>query len=220
VSDAARLAAAARAVALVEDGMRLGLGTGRAAGHVIRLLGARVRAEGLRITCVATSRQTEALARAAGLVPEDGAGPIDLAIDGADQIERATLRLIKGGGGALLREKIVAEAAARFVVVAEAGKLVERLDFPLPVEILPFGALLTAARIAALGGAPRWRDGAVTDNGNLLLDCQGFAPIRDPFTLERQLRAIAGVVATGLFTMRVERAILGHDDGRVEERRP
>ena len=219
MSDTARLAAATRAVALVADGMRLGLGTGRAVGHVIRLLGARVCAEGLRIECLATSRQTERLGREAGLAFGPEAGPIDLAIDGADQVERATLRLVKGGGGALLREKIVAEAAARFVVVAEAAKLVDRLDFPLPVEILPFAAPLTTARIAALGGAPRPRDGAVTDNGNLLLDCPGFAPIRDPFTLERQLRAIAGVVATGLFVMPVERVFLGHDDGRVEERR-
>jgi ribose 5-phosphate isomerase A len=220
MSDPARLAAATRAVALVADGMRLGLGTGRAAAQVIRLLGLRVRAEGLRISCVATSQQTEALAREAGLVLAEDAAPVDLAIDGADQIERRTLRLIKGGGGALLREKIVAETATRFVVVAEIGKLVDRLDFPLPVEIVPFAAGLTQARVAALGGAPRLRDGALTDNGNLLLDCAGFAPIRDPFTLERQLRAIAGVVATGLFTVPVACAFLGHDDGTVEERRP
>lgn len=215
----ARLAAAEAAVALVQDGMRLGLGTGRAMALVV----AGIAARGLRVTGVATSEATAAQARALGIPLAEPDAPVDLALDGADQVERGTLRLLKGGGGALLREKIVAENAARLVVVAEAPKLVDRLGegFALPVEIVPFGHLATARRIAALGGAPALRmDGtapARTDNGNWLLDCPGFGPIRDPFTLERQLRAIAGVVATGLFLMPVERALLGRADGSVAD---
>ena len=203
--------------------MCLGLGTGRTMELVLRALAGRMRG-GLRFTGVATSEATAARARALGIrLAADG--PCDLAIDGADEIERGTLRLIKGGGGALLREKIVAESARRFVVVAEADKLVEWLGgFALPVEVVPFGCAVTAARIAALGGAPvlRRREGGPvrTDNGNLILDCPGFAPIRDPFTLERRLRVVAGVVASGLFLIPVERAIIGHGDGRVEELLP
>ena len=222
MSDAARQAAAGAAVALVEHGMRLGLGTGRAMAQVLLAIAAR----GLRVTGIATSEATAAQARALGIPLAEPDLPVDLALDGADQVERGTLRLLKGGGGALLGEKIVAEGAARLVVVAEAPKLVDRLGvgFALPVEIVPFGHLATARRIAALGGAPGLRmEGAAparTDNGNWLLDCPGFAPIRDPFTLERQLRAIAGVVATGLFLMPVERALIGQPDGSVREITP
>lgn len=215
MTNAARQAAANAAIALVEDGMRLGLGTGRAMAFVVAGLAGR------RITGVATSAATAAQAAALGITLEDPDQPVDLAIDGADQVERRTLRLLKGGGGALLREKIVAETARRLVIVAEDPKLVDHLGqgFPLPVEIVPFGAAATTNRIAALGGAPTRRPGT-TDNGNLILDCPGFAPIRDPFTLERQLRAIAGVVATGLFLMPVERVLIGRPDGTVLELRP
>ncbi len=215
MTNAARQASANAAIALVEDGMRLGLGTGRAMAFVVAGLAGR------RITGVATSAATAAQAAALGITLEDPDQPVDLAIDGADQVERRTLRLLKGGGGALLREKIVAETARRLVIVAEDPKLVDHLGqgFPLPVEIVPFGAAATTNRIATLGGAPTLRPGT-TDNGNLILDCPGFAPIRDPFTLERQLRAIAGVVATGLFLMPVERALIGRPDGTVLELRP
>lgn len=222
MSDAARQAAAEAAAALVADGMRLGLGTGRTMELVLQALAGRIVLEGLRIEGVATSEATAARAWALGIPLVEADAPCDLAIDGADRIERGTLRLIKGGGGALTREKIVAESARRFVVAAEAAKLVDRLGdgFALPVEVLPFGHAATLRRIAALGGAPalRRQDGAPvrTDNGNLVLDCPGFGAIRDPFTLERSLRAIAGVVATGLFLLPVERAIIGHGDGTVE----
>ena len=222
MSELGRIAAADAAAGLVETGMRLGLGTGRTMEAVLRALARRVREEGLAFAGIPTSEATAARARALGLLIAAADAPCDLAIDGADQIERGTLRLVKGGGGALLREKIVAESARRFVVVADAAKLVDTLGtgFALPVEIVPFGAEATARRIAALGGAPalRMQGGAAvrTDNGNLILDCAGFAPIRDPFTLERVLRGIAGVVATGLFLLPVERALIGHDDGRVE----
>jgi ribose 5-phosphate isomerase A len=185
-----------------------------------------VREEGLAFAGIPTSEATAARARALGLLIAAPDTPCDLAIDGADQIERGTLRLLKGGGGALLREKIVAESAARFVVVADAAKLVGRLGtgFPLPVEVTPFGHEATARRIAALGGRPALRMAGGTpfrtDNGNLILDCPGFAPIRDPFTLDRVLRSLAGVVCTGLFLLPVECAFIGHEDGRVEELRP
>jgi ribose 5-phosphate isomerase A len=152
---------------------------------------------------------------------------LDLAIDGADEVERGSLRLIKGLGGALLREKIVAEASARFVIVADDSKMVDTLGrrAPVPVEITAFGHVSVMARIAALGGKPVLRlrsDGApfVSDGGNFIADCAGLAPVRDPYTLERQLRAIAGVVATGLFTLPVERVLVGHDDGSVTEMLP
>ena len=226
MSELGRIAAAEAAARLVEPGMRLGLGTGRTMEAVLRALARRVRDEGLAFAGVPTSEATAARARALGLLIVAADAPCDLAIDGADQIERGTLRLIKGGGGALLREKIVAESAARFVVVADAGKLVDRLGigFPLPMEIVPFGHEAIARRIAELGGAPvlRMRAGVPfrSDNGNLILDCPGFAPIRDPFTLERVLRSLAGVVCTGLFLLPVERALVGHEDGRVEELLP
>ena len=222
MSALARQAAAKAAVALVGDGMRLGLGTGRTMALVVQALSARIGSEGLRVTAVATSEATAAQARALGIVLVDLDTPCDLALDGADQVERGSLRLIKGGGGALLREKIVAESARRFVVVADAAKVVDWLGvgFALPVEVVPFGHAATVRRLTALGGTPlaRRHDGEVvrTDNANLVFDCPGFAPIRDPFTLERRLRAVAGVVATGLFLMPVERVLVGHDDGTVE----
>jgi ribose 5-phosphate isomerase A len=224
VSDPAKRAAADAAVALVEDGMTVGLGSGTTMRCVVAALGARVRA-GLRLTGVPTSAETAGWARDAGIALAAPAPGIDLALDGADEIERGTLRLIKGLGGALLREKIVAELARRFVVVADESKLVATLGAraPLPVEVDPVAAEAIAARLAALGGAPRLRtrDGAPvrTDGGHFILDCPGFAPIRDPFTLERQLRAIAGVLATGLFLLPVECALIGRADGSVHVER-
>jgi ribose 5-phosphate isomerase A len=223
-NNAAKRAAGEAAAQLVQDGMVVGLGSGTTMQHAVAALGRRK----LRIIGVPTSRETEALAMRLGItVTEPANSPIDLALDGADEIETGTLRLIKGHGGALLREKIVAQASRRFVVVADASKLVPRLGVlaPLPVEIERFGHIATAARIAALGGKPTLRSDAdampvVTDGGNFLLDCAGFAPILDPFTLERSLRAIAGVIGTGLFLLPVEHALIGRDDGSVQVLRP
>jgi ribose 5-phosphate isomerase A len=224
MNDAAKRAAGEAAAALVEDGMVVGLGTGSTMHFAVEALGRR----NLRIIGVPTSRETEALAKRLGItVSEPIDRPIDLALDGADEVETGTLRLIKGHGGALLREKIVAEASRRFVVVADVTKVVPRLGVlaPLPVEVEQFGHVATAARIAALGGEPTLRMDAnkqpvVTDGGNFLLDCDGFAPILDPFTLERSLRAVAGVIGTGLFLLPVEQALLGGDDGSVRVLRP
>ena len=221
---AGKHAAGEAAAALVQDGMVVGLGTGTTMHHAVSAIGRR----GLRIVGVPTSRDTEALAKTFGIaIAEPGEVPIDLALDGADEIETGTMRLIKGHGGALLREKIVAEASRRFVVVADASKVVERLGSlaPLPVEVERFGHVATARRVAALGCQPKLRAGAdgtpaITDGGNFLLDCSGFAPILDPFTLERSLRAIAGVIGTGLFLLPVEQAIVGADDGGVRVIRP
>ena len=222
--DTAKRAAAEAAAALVETGMTVGLGSGSTLAYVVAALGRRVREEGLRIDGIPTTTETEALALAAGitLVELDGSRSIDLAIDGADEVETGTLRLIKGLGAALLREKIVVEASRRFVVVADTSKIVATLGerAPLPVEVVRFGQGSTARRLADLGGKPVLRldkhgEPRLTDGGNAIYDCGGFAPIRDPFTLQRQLKAIAGVVESGLFLDCAERAIIGAADGTI-----
>jgi ribose 5-phosphate isomerase A len=226
MNQAAKLAAATAAAALVEDGMVLGLGTGSTMRLVLAAIAGRVRAEGLRLTGLATSQATAAQATALGIRLAEPDAPADLALDGADEIERGSLRLLKGGGGALLREKIVAESARRFVVVADDGKLVDCLGatMGLPVEVAAFGHAATARRLAALGAAPELRQAGGepfrTDGGNPIYDCPGFGRLSDPYTLERQLRAIAGVLGTGLFLLPVERAIIGGADGCVLELRP
>ena len=196
--------AGVRAAEFVEDGMTVGLGTGSTAHWTIHRLGERVAA-GLRIRCVPTSERTRALAieLRIPLATFAEVAELDIAVDGADEFDPA-LNLIKGGGGALLREKLVAEAARRFIVVADAGKAVPQLGgFPVPVEIVPFAWQRTAARVAATGCEARLRAGApgapyVTDNGNHILDCR-YGRIADPAALHRALKALTGVVETGLF---------------------
>lgn len=223
-AEAGKRAAAEAAARLVEDGMMLGLGTGSTVSFLVETLGRRVREEGLHVSGVATSLRTEAQALSLGitLIELGSAAPLDLAIDGADEVERGRLRLIKGLGGALLREKIVAQAARRFVVVADESKIVSALGekAPVPVEVIYFAHENTARRLTALGGDPVLRVDAldkpfVTDNGNLIYDCRGFSPIADPSTLEREIRSIAGVVETGLFLGGIERALIGRVDGNV-----
>ncbi len=227
--DMAKRAAADAAAALVQDGMVVGLGSGSTLAYVVAALGRRVRDEGLRIVGIPTSTETEALALAEGitLAELDGSQIIDLAIDGADEVETGTLRLIKGLGAALLREKIVVEASRRFVVVADGSKIVTHLGerAPLPVEVVRFGQGSTARRLGELGGKPVLRldksgQPRITDGGNVIYDCGGFAPIRDPFTLQRQLKAIAGVVESGLFLECAEQAIIGAADGSTHVMRP
>jgi ribose 5-phosphate isomerase A len=208
-----------KAAEFVEDGMRVGLGTGSTAFWLVERLGARVREEGLRVRCVPTSRRTEEQARALGipLVSLGEAGELDLAIDGADEIGPG-LALIKGGGGALLREKLVASAARRFVVIADASKRVDVLGrFPLPVEVLPFAWELTARRVAAVTRAEavlRRGEGGeayVTDNGNYILDCR-CGEIPDPARTERELKSLTGVVESGLFVGMADLAVVSTDD--------
>ena len=220
--NAQKRAAAERAVVEVEDGMVLGLGSGSTAALVIAALAARVAA-GLRVAGIPTSEQSAALARRLGVPLTTFAEHrrIDLTIDGADQVERGTLALVKGLGGALLREKIVASASRRMIVVVDETKLVERLGdrTPLPLEAVPFGAEAVIERLAALEGRPelRQRNGKrfVTDNGNYIVDCH-FAVITDPAALEARLAAIVGVVESGLFLGLASKVIVGTRDGVAE----
>ncbi|MCU1335772.1 MAG: ribose 5-phosphate isomerase [Bryobacterales bacterium] len=190
--------AAESAVAQVSSGMIVGLGTGTTEEFVLLALARRIR-EGLRITGVPTSEHTAARARELGIpLTELGAKPIDIAIDGADEVERDTLHLIKGHGGALLREKIVAQASARFLVVIDQTKMVNVLGVgPVPVEVVPFGWRATARRIESLGAKPERRE-FLTDSGNFILDC-AFGPIQAPESLANDLDHVVGVVEHGLF---------------------
>lgn len=222
--DAAKQTAAEAAAQLVQDGMVLGLGTGSTVAFLLIALGRRVRDEGLRISGVPTSHRTAAEAVRLGIPLLDlTAGTrIDLAIDGADEVELRTLSLIKGLGGALLREKIVASIAARFVIIADGGKTVERLGkiAPLPVEVVSYGHEVTARRLADLGGRPVLRRDAngapfVTDGGNILYDCGGFAPIDDAEGLAEQLDAAVGVIEHGLFIGMATEAYIADSGGDV-----
>lgn len=227
--DPAKLAAARAAVALVEDGMKLGLGTGSTASVMVRELAARAAAEGLKLRCAATSQATADLAESLGLKvePLDQIGWLDLTIDGADEVD-PDLHLIKGGGGAHLREKIVAAASDRMVVIADPGKVVDRLGaFPLPVEVLQFGFETTrtlirrALQTLDLGGHDvmqrlKGSDPWVTDEGNVILDLH-LAAIPDAVGLARALSAIPGVVEHGLFLGMCDLAIIGKSDGTVVE---
>jgi ribose 5-phosphate isomerase A len=220
--EAQKRAAGEAAAALVADGMTVGLGTGSTAAHFVKALADR----GLDIRCVATSTATEELAKglALDLAPLDAVEGIDLTVDGADEIGPG-LSLIKGGGGALLREKLVWEASSRCVVIADEAKSVRTLGrFPLPIEVVPFGALRTARRIEAVLAAYempvrpilRVRDGQPvrTDNGNLIYDAPCVA-IREPASLATALKQVTGVVEHGLFLELAERALVGTEDGVV-----
>jgi len=214
----AREAAAAAAVELVEPGMTIGLGSGRAVWKVVELLGAA----GAPVRAAVASERTGQLALESGIevVELDGSLELDLTLDGADEVD-PELRLIKGGGGALLREKIVIAAARRFVVVAESEKRVERLGegFRLPVEVVRFAWSDTRRRLGRLLPDAELRlDGSdpyVTDEGHLILDCV-MPHDADPGALDRELHAVPGVVEHGLFLGLAERALLGTPDGRVE----
>lgn len=210
-ADQEKRVAAAAAVAMVREGMIVGLGTGSTAAHVVTLLGARV-ADGLKVRAVATSEVTRRQAEGLGipLVDLDDVDMVDLTIDGADEIDRQ-LRMIKGGGGALLREKLVAVASFHVATVIDSTKLVDRLGaYPLPIEIVPFGVPNTMRAIATIGhdfglgaGAVRLRHGPdnkpyVTDQGNLILDA-GFGRITDAHGLAEALDHVTGVVEHGLF---------------------
>ena len=213
------------AAALVEDGMVVGLGTGSTAAFVIAALGERV-SQGLRFVAIPTSERSAEQARALGIAVSDFAqhSEIDLTIDGADEIERGSLNLIKGLGGALLREKIVAAASRRLVIIADDRKLVDHLGehTPVPVEVSSFGWECTALRLGRLGGAVtqrRDRGGIlfVTDGGNMILDCR-FGVIEQPAALERQIGEVVGVLESGLFIGRASLAIVAGESGVVEYR--
>ena len=213
-------AAACAAVDQVDDGMLVGLGTGTTADFAIAALGRRVAA-GLKVTTVATSLATGRAAEAAGLqvLPFDALARLDLAIDGADELD-PQLRAIKGKGGAMLREKIVAAAAERMIVIVDPSKQVPRLGRgPIPVEVLPFAAGFVADRIERLGAAVVLRmtanDNYRTDQDNLVLDCR-FGAIDDPQGLASALSAIPGVLGHGLFLDEIDVAYVGRDDGVIQ----
>ena len=226
-NDAAKRAAAGKALELVRPGMKLGLGTGSTAQIFVELLGERIRKTGLDVVCVPTSRSTGRDAQRAGvpLTTLDAASWLDLTVDGADEVD-PELTLIKGGGGALLIEKIVACASDRMIVIADDSKRVAQLGrFPLPVEVTPFGWETTAAVIeATLGehdvGGQRTElrllkdEPFLTDEGNMILDLH-LQRINDPERLAVGLNLIPGVVDTGLFVGIADMAIFGADDGSV-----
>lgn len=216
--------AAGRAAAeLVRDGDVVGLGTGSTAYFAVVALGERVKA-GLKIIGIPTSIQTADLARTLGipLSTLDEHPEIDITIDGADEVD-PRLNLIKGGGGALLREKVVASVTKRMVVVADSGKIVEALGkFPLPVEVISFARTVVEKKIVSLGAMPKLRtkpDGSpyLTDNGNQILDCS-FGAIADPAALAHELNGTPGVVEHGLFIGLAKLALVGRGD-RVDELR-
>jgi ribose 5-phosphate isomerase A len=217
--DRLKRAAAQRAVEFVESGMVLGLGTGSTAACVAEALARRV-AQGLAVVAIPSSEHTAEVARELG-IPLTNLGEhrrIDLAIDGADEVERGTLNLIKGHGGALLREKIVAAASDRFIVVVDDEKLVNRLGerFPIPVEIVQFGWQATAAALEKLGTRPELRqiEGRtfVTDGGNFILDCP-FGSIAEPRQLEQAINMTVGVVENGLFLGRSAAVVVASAEG-------
>jgi ribose 5-phosphate isomerase A len=214
--------AAERAAALVEGGQVVGLGTGSTAKFVIESLGGRVR-DGLKITGVATSIATEQLAAEMGIpiVALNDVAEIDITIDGADEVD-PNFDMIKGGGGALTREKLVALASRQRVIVVDETKLVETLgkSFKLPVEVLPIAWTHTSRSLNKLGCQSRLRyqgdEPLITDNGNYILDCD-FGGIADPAGLEKTIRLLPGVVECGLFVGIADLLVIGRRNG-VEER--
>ena len=216
-----------RALDLVADNTVIGLGSGRAAQKFVRALGDRVRAGAVRVRGVPTSDETAALATEVGipLVALGDAGVLDVTVDGADEVD-PNLDLIKGYGRALVREKIVAASSRRLIILVGEEKLVPRLGSrgKLPVEVVPFGLPLCERRLRELGcnPVPYRKDGVLflTDNGNHILDCQ-IAPIADPARLELDIRAIPGVVGTGLFLGMADTVLVGdrNDFRMLEERR-
>jgi ribose 5-phosphate isomerase A len=203
--------AAEAALAYIESGMVLGVGTGSTVTQLIEALKDRkIQLSG----AVSSSRQTSESLRAAG-IPEldlNSAGPLTLYIDGADEATADGV-LIKGGGAALTREKVVAAASARFVCIIDDTKLVDVLGkFPLPVEVIPMARSYVARQLVKMGGQPVWRDGVVTDNGNVILDVHNLR-LNDPVAFESALNQVAGVVTVGLFALRRADILIvaGHD---------
>jgi ribose 5-phosphate isomerase A len=216
-TDEQKRRAGAAAAEAVEDGTVVGLGTGSTAAHAIRAIGRDVAA-GLDVRGIPTSYQSRELAIASGVpvTSLDQVDGVDLAIDGADQV--ASGQLIKGGGAAHAREKVVDASADRLLIVADPSKVAETLSMPVPVEVLPDSRPLVERRVSEHGGDPALRaadrkDGpVVTDNGNLVLDCD-FGPIEDPAGLADAIASIPGVVAHGLFVDLADAVYVGTDDG-------
>lgn len=220
-AEAGKRAAGRAAADLVEDGMTLGLGTGSTACWFIDAVGSLV-ASGWSLRGVPTSVQSEEQARSLGIpLVALGRTGVDLAVDGADSVD-PSLRVVKGAGGALVREKIVAAAARRFVVVVDSAKLHDRLRGKLPVEVVPFGWEATLAALESTGAAFTLRldssgEPVRSDNGNLIAD-GAFTVLEDPEGLDEQISAVPGVVGHGLFLGMADLVLAGHPDGSVERR--
>jgi ribose 5-phosphate isomerase A len=220
----AKAVAAKRAVLLVQDGMTVGLGSGTTATYAIQFIGERMRNEGIRVVGVPTSRSTNALAETEGipLVDITCSGGIDLTIDGADEVD-SRLNLIKGGGGALVREKIVAAASRQLVIICDDSKIHTELGwFPLPVAVVPFAWHTTRERLLRICPMVTLRkqrnsDAAFeTDDGNLILDLH-MESIPDPAALEAKISSLIGVVDVGLFVNLASRVVIGCADGTCRE---
>ena len=221
----AKETAAREAVKYVEDGMVVGLGSGSTANIAIKLIGDKVKNEGIEVVGIPTSIASDLLGRAVGIKigDLDDHRHVDLTIDGADEVDGA-LNLVKGLGGALLREKVVAASTHVEMIVVDGSKLVEHLcqKCPLPVEVVTFSHRSTMRRLAALGCEPAVRiaDGQpfITDNGNMMVDCR-FERIEDPAAMEAKINLIPGVVDNGLFVGLATKVIVGSEDGvRIMER--
>src|SRR6056297_1003391 len=209
-----------KAAEYVKDGMKIGLGTGSTAYYAVKKVGEMVR-NGLTVKAVPTSKETAELAQEEGieLVELADVDKLDITIDGADEVDKE-FNLTKGGGGALLREKIVASASERLIIIVDESKLVDKLgEFPLPVEITPFSWQYTKKLIEKFSCSSEIRkeDGEiyVTDNGNYILDCD-FGKIEDPLKITVELNKLPGVVENGIFAEMAEIVVVGYNDGHVE----
>lgn len=221
-ADKAKELAAQRSLEFIQEGMVVGMGSGTTATHFIKLLGERVK-QGLKIRGISSSKASAELAASLSIPVIDfhTCTEIDVTVDGADEVTRQ-LELIKGGGGALLREKIVASASKRFIVVADSSKLVNQLGkFPLPIEVIPMALPLVARKLQKLGIRPTVRRLAttgsefITDEGNLILDCE-CGEIDDPGKLAASIRQIIGVVEHGLFLNMADIALIASDSEVVK----
>ncbi len=213
--------AADKAISFIRDGMMVGLGTGTTAYWAIEGIGRRLKEEGLKIRAIATSNRSEEQARSLGIpiVSFASVEQIDITIDGADEAD-GHLNLIKGGGGALLREKIVATNSSQLIIIADERKLVKNLGkFPLPVEVVVFGWEKTFQKLKLLGCAPVLRVDKdkpyITDNNNYIIDCS-FGEIDDPVKLHSDINFITGVVDNGLFINLATKLIIGMEDGETK----
>lgn len=209
------------AAASIKDGMCVGLGTGSTAYFAIKKIGQRIKDEGLKIKCIATSNESEQLAKDCNIAiyDFDKIKKLDITIDGADEVDE-NFNLIKGGGGALLREKIIAYITNHYTIIVDQSKMVKALGkFPLPVEVVQFGWQRTFDHLQHLGCFPKLRERNgetfITDNGNIILDCD-FTEIENPEALQANVHAIPGVIEIGLFVNRVNTLIVGNKDGNTQ----
>ena len=217
--------ACSKATELIKDGYLIGLGSGRAVAQVMSMIHEKIRKEKLELIFVPSSYQIEFLARKLELrlTQLEAGRPLDLALDGADQVEVNTLNMIKGGGAALAREKIIDSNSKKVAIIVGEDKLTNQLGLgkPVPVEVLPFGVNEVIHKIEKLGGKPTLRHGQgkmgpiITDNGNLILDIE-FGLINDSASLERQIKMIPGVIEVGIFTGIADLVYVGMKDGTVK----